>query len=78
MAAQNYIFTQYANDKFELLNQFRVFITKEQVIEAINLPETVAKKGKYLIYKKDRVVVIIKKEGGINKIITFYPTVSNN
>ncbi len=66
-------FTKYAHDKFEILNKYKVFFTKEQLEEALRLPDSIAKKGKYLVYKKDRAAVIVKKEGKIYKVITFYP-----
>ena len=74
MASQRVYFTKYANDKFEILNKYKVFITKERVEEVLRLPDLTAKKGKYLIYKKEVAAVIIKKEGEISKVITFYPT----
>ncbi|MFH1326114.1 MAG: hypothetical protein ABIH48_01445 [Candidatus Falkowbacteria bacterium] len=67
-------FTKYASKKFEILNQHKVFITKEQVEDAINLPAKSSKKGKYLLAEKEGIKVILKKENNINKVITFYPT----
>jgi len=66
-------FTNYANKKFDLLNAYKVFITKEQVEETAKNPETVLKKGKYLFATKESVCVVLTKEDSINKIITFYP-----
>ena len=74
MVSQSVYFTKYASDKFEILNKYKVFFTKEQLEETLRLPDLTAKKGKYLIYRKEGLAVIIKKEGEINKVITFYPT----
>ncbi|MFA6550962.1 MAG: hypothetical protein WCV41_00310 [Patescibacteria group bacterium] len=74
MANQNIYFTKYANDKFEILNKYKTFVTKEQVEEAVRLPDVTRRKGKYSIYVKGELAVVVKMEDGINKIITFYPT----
>ena len=37
-------FTKYAEQKFEILNKHKVYITREQIIEAVNLPDQVKKK----------------------------------
>lgn len=66
-------YTKYANDKFEILNKHKVFFTKEQIEDAINLPDKLGKKGKYLGAKKDGIKVVYLKDGEVNKIITFYP-----
>ena len=66
-------FTNYAQKKFDILNKYKVFITKEQVEEAIKIPEQAVKKGSYLFSTKDNICVVIKKEDDVNKIITFYP-----
>lgn len=73
MVSQSIYFTKYANDKFDLLNKYKVFITKERVEETLRLPDSIGKKGKYLIYQKEGTAVLVKKEGVINKVITFYP-----
>jgi hypothetical protein len=66
-------FTKYANNKFELLNKYKVYFTREQVEDAVKLPDKIEKKGKYLGAEKDGVKVIYLKEGGVDKVITFYP-----
>lgn len=73
MASQNLYFTKYASDKFEILNKYEIFITKEQVEETLRLPDATRRKGKYLIYVKDKLAAVIKIEDGMNKVITFYP-----
>ena len=67
-------FTKYSEQKFDILNKYKVFITKEQVEDTAKLPNQLLKKKNYLIAKKDGTAVVYKKENDIIKIITFYPT----
>ena len=67
-------YTKYAEKKFEILNKYKVFLTKEQVESCLADPEKQEKKDKYFTAEKDGVKVVYKKEGGEIKIITFYPT----
>jgi hypothetical protein len=66
-------FTKYAEEKFEILNKYGVYFTREQVAEAVKAPDKVAKKGAYQTARKDGVKVVYSKEGDVIKIITFYP-----
>ena len=66
-------FTKYAENKFELLNKYKIFFTKEQIEDVVKIPEKISKKGKYLAARKEEVKVVYKKEDGMIKIITFYP-----
>lgn len=66
-------FTKYAENKFDLLNKYQVFFTREQVEDAVKLPEKVTKKGAYLAARREGVKVVYKKEGEVIKIISFYP-----
>lgn len=66
-------FTRYADDKFALLNRHGVFLRKEQVSAALAQPERRGKIGKFLTAEKDGVKVVYQKDGGIKRIITFYP-----
>ena len=66
-------FTKYAEQKFDILNKHKVYFTKEQIEDAVNLPDKVGKKGKYLAARKDDIKVVYKKEGEIVSVITFYP-----
>jgi len=66
-------FTKYAEQKFDILNKHKVFFTKEQLEDVINLPDTTKKKGKNYFTRKDGIGVVYTKEGEIFKIITFYP-----
>ena len=67
-------FTKYAEQKFDILNKYKVFFTKELVEDAIKTPDKIVKKKSYWTAHKDGVAAIYKKEGEIIKIITFYPT----
>ena len=66
-------FTKYAEKKFDILNKHKVYFTREQIEDTVNLPDKVSKKGKYLAVRKDEVKVVYKKEDEAIKIITFYP-----
>lgn len=66
-------FTNYANNKFEILNKHQVYFRKEQIEEVLSAPEKIGKKGNYLSAKKDGLKVVYKKEGELIKVITFYP-----
>lgn len=66
-------FTKYAEQKFDILNKHRVYITREQVEDAIRLPIKTKKKGKNYIALGECIGVVCRKEGEMTKIITFYP-----
>ncbi len=66
-------YTKYAEKKFNILNKYKVFFTKEQIENCIANPEQQGKKNKYLTAEKEDIKVIYKKEGEKIKIITFYP-----
>ena len=66
-------FTKYAEQKFDILNKYKVYLRREQIEEAIKLPEKISKKGNYLAARKDEVKVVYKKESGVIRVITFYP-----
>jgi len=68
-----FYFTKYAEKKFDILNKHKVYFTKEQIEEAIKLPDKAGKKGKLFSSRKDNVKVVYGKEGELIKIITFYP-----
>jgi hypothetical protein len=67
------IYSKYAEKKFDILNKYKVFFTKEQLEEVLKNPESIKIKGKYAHYKKDKIKVIVLKQENINKIITFFP-----
>jgi hypothetical protein len=66
-------FTKYAEQKFEILNKYKVFFTREQVEDAVKKPEKITKKGRYLSAKSDNIKVVYQKDAGVYKVITFYP-----
>jgi hypothetical protein len=66
-------FTNYSNQKFDLLNKHKVFLRKEEIEETILTPDKVKKQGKYFGATRDGVKVIYKKEDEIIKVITFFP-----
>lgn len=66
-------FTKYAEHKFDVLNKYQVYFTREQIEEVVMLPDKVSKKGNYQSARKENIKVVFKKESGIIRIITFYP-----
>jgi len=66
-------FTKYAESKFDILNKHKVFLTREQVEDAVPTPDKTGKKSKLLTAQKNEIKVIYKKDGEILKIITFFP-----
>ena len=66
-------FTKYAEQKFDILNKYKIYFTREQVEDVVQLPDHNGKKNNYLTAEKDGIKVIYKKENGQTKIITFYP-----
>lgn len=66
-------YTKYAEKKFEVLNKYKVFLTKEQVEACLSSPEKTDKKDKYFTAEREGVRVVYRKEDGEIKVITFYP-----
>lgn len=66
-------FTKYSESKFDILNKYKVYFTREQIEDVLRLPDKTSKKGQYLSAKKENIKVVYKKEGDLTKIITFYP-----
>lgn len=66
-------FSKYAEQKFDTLNKYGIYYTREQIEDVINLFDYNGKKNNYLTAQKDGIKVIYKKEEGKIKIITFYP-----
>ena len=66
-------FTKYAENKFDILNKYKVFFTREQIEDTIKAPDKINKKGNYLAARKDNVKVVYNKQAGVIKVITFYP-----
>ena len=70
-------FTKYAEQKFDILNKYKVFFTKELVEDTVKTPDKIVKKKSYWTAYKDGAAAIYKKENDIIKIITFYPIKQN-
>ena len=66
-------FSKYAEQKFEILNRHKVFYTREQIEDAVNLPDKVRRRTGFWFAQKENVKVVYKKDGEIIRIITFYP-----
>jgi len=66
-------YTKYAEKKFDILNDHRVYFTREQIEDCLNSPEKTEKKGKFLTAQKDKIKVVYKKEDKMICVITFYP-----
>ena len=72
------IFSKYAEKKFDILNKHKVYFTREQIEECLNLPDKVKIKGKYLTSQKNKIKVIYKKQENTIKVITFFPIKTAN
>lgn len=66
-------FTKYAEEKFLILNKYKVFFTREQIEDTVNTPNKTEKNGAHFSCEKDGIKVILKKENNISKVITFFP-----
>ncbi len=66
-------YTKYAEQKFDILNQHKVFIRKEEIEACLNFPDKISKKGEYQSARKDKLKVVYKKHGDTKKVITFFP-----
>jgi uncharacterized protein YjgD (DUF1641 family) len=66
-------FSKYAEQKFEILNKYKVFYTKEDIEEVVNNPENIGKKNKLISAEKNNIKVLYKIERGKKKVVTFYP-----
>ena len=66
-------FTKYAEEKFLILNRHKVFFTREQIEDVVGAPDVVSKNGEFVGCEKDGIKVILRKENGVDKIITFFP-----
>jgi len=66
-------FTKYSESKFDILNKYKVFFTKEEVENAIKNAEKTKRKNANWTAYKDNLAVVYRKEMDVIKIITFYP-----
>ena len=55
-------FTKYAENKFEILNKYKVFFTREMVEDVVLKPDKIKKMGKNYFYQKDDIKVVLKKK----------------
>jgi hypothetical protein len=73
------LFTRHANEKFKVLKRHKFFITKKQVLLAINKPEKIDYSRLPLLIAQKKIDkthvlrVVYKKEADDIKVITFYP-----
>lgn len=73
------IFTKHAKNKFEILKRHKFLISEKQVLETIENPDLIDYSHFPLFIAQRKIDrehvlrVVYKKEGGIIKIITFYP-----
>jgi len=70
---KNVLFLKYAEEKFQVLNKYKVFITEEEVLDAYNKPDKKKIEKEYTYYEKEKLKVVSKKIEGVEKIITFFP-----
>lgn len=66
-------FSKYAEEKFDILNKYKVFYTREQIEDVVLHPEKIGKKDKFLFAEKDGIKVLYTRENDIIKIHTFFP-----
>ena len=66
-------FTSYAEQKFDCLNKYKLYYTKEQIEEVLKMPEKSGKKNSYFFSEKDGLKVLYTKHAGTTKVATFYP-----
>lgn len=66
-------FSKYAEKKFDILNKYKVFYTKEDIEEVLSSPEKTGKKNKFFTAEKNNIKVLYKIEMGKKKIVSFYP-----
>jgi len=66
-------FTKYAEEKFLILNKHKLYFTREQIEDVIGSPNKIRRNGEYFSCEKDGIKVILRKENGIERVITFFP-----
>jgi len=71
-------FTRYASNKFTVLQEHAFFVSRDAIIDVVENPEE-TDESKAPLYSAQKTIngrhlkVVYKKEGGVAKIITFYP-----
>lgn len=79
------LFTKYAQEKFDILERHKVFVTKEQVQEALTAPDSRGDVKAPLLFaqknddmKPGRALrVCYKMSSGMINVITFYPVITS-
>jgi len=66
-------FTAYAEKKFTILNNHKVYFRKEEIELAITMPDKRGRLGQLLTCEKNNIKVVYQKEANLKKVITFYP-----
>jgi DNA-directed RNA polymerase subunit F len=66
-------FTKYAEEKFEILNEHKVYIRREEIVAILENPDKQGKISKLLTAERDNIKVVYAREGDLKKVITFYP-----
>lgn len=72
-------FTAYANKKFEVLASHEVVVSREEITGVVGLADSVDDAKKPLIFARKKIAdgrafcVVYKREGDVQKVITFYP-----
>ncbi|MDA3840044.1 MAG: hypothetical protein PF572_03055 [Patescibacteria group bacterium] len=66
-------FSKYSEQKFDILNKYKVFYTREDIEEVVNNPERTGEKNELISAEKNNIKVLYKIEMGKKKIVTFYP-----
>jgi len=72
--SHNIMFTKHAEKKFDILNKYKIFYTKEDILEVVMFPQKTGKKNSFLTAEKNNIKVLYKIENGEKKIVTFYPS----
>jgi len=67
-------FTKHAEDKFDILNKYKVYFTREQIEDVVNSPDSLEIKEKFIFARKEGIVVVYQEKDGVKNILTFYPT----
>lgn len=68
------MFTKHAEKKFDILNKYKIFYTKEDILDVVMSPQKTGKKNSFLTAEKNNIKVLYKIENGEKKIVTFYPS----
>ncbi len=68
------MFTKHAEKKFDILNKYKIFYTKEDILEVVMSPQKTGEKNSFLTAEKNNIKVLYKIENGEKRIVTFYPS----